>query len=114
MIVHVTNNIPNNGTTIHWHGVRQLNTVGQDGVPGVTQCPIAPNEQLTYNFQVTQYGSTWYHSHFSMQYADGLFGGLVSSSTTSASLLPGCAQEMIADTTEKKTDPERSRHSRLR
>lgn len=78
MVVHVTNNIPDNGTTIHWHGVRQLNSVGQDGVPGVTQCPIAPNEELTYNFKITQYGSTWYHSHFTLQYADGLYGGLVS------------------------------------
>lgn len=87
MIVHVTNNVPDNGTTIHWHGVRQLNTVGQDGVPGVTQCPIAPNEELTYSFQVTQYGSTWYHSHFSLQYAEGLFGGLVSNFHNSFVLL---------------------------
>lgn len=77
MIVHVTNNVPDNGTTIHWHGVRQLNTVANDGVPGVTQCPIAPGESMTYEFKVTQYGSTWYHSHFTLQYAAGLFGGLV-------------------------------------
>lgn len=28
-------------------------------------------------FHVTQYGSSWYHSHFSLQYADGLYGGLI-------------------------------------
>ena len=33
--------------------------------------------QLTYNFRVTQYGSTWYHSHFSLQYAEGLFGPMI-------------------------------------
>lgn len=76
--VHVTNNLVDNGTTIHWHGVRQLNTVAQDGVPGVTQCPLAPGEVQTYEFQVSQYGSTWYHSHMSLQYGQGLFGGLVS------------------------------------
>lgn len=77
LVIHVTNNMGYNGTSIHWHGVRQLNTVDQDGVPGVSQCPIAPGETFTYEFQVTQYGSTWYHSHFSLQYADGLFGPLI-------------------------------------
>ncbi|KAK7748709.1 hypothetical protein SLS53_000731 [Cytospora paraplurivora] len=57
--------------------MRQLNTSDQDGVPGVTQCPIAPGESLTYSFRATQYGSSWYHSHFSLQYAEGLFGPLI-------------------------------------
>jgi Multicopper oxidase len=71
----VTNNIRKfNGTTIHWHGVRQLNTFQHDGVNGVTQCPIPPGSSYTYSFKVTQYGSTWYHSHYSLQYADGLVG----------------------------------------
>ena len=29
-----------NGTSIHWHGLRQLHTNYADGVAGVTQCPI--------------------------------------------------------------------------
>ncbi|KAK3393518.1 lcc2, laccase [Podospora didyma] len=77
LVIHVTNNLPSNGTAIHWHGVRQLGSVEYDGVPGVTQCAIAPGDTLTYQFRVTQYGSTWYHSHFSLQYAEGLFGGMV-------------------------------------
>lgn len=68
LIIHVTNNLEHNGTAVHWHGIRQLNSVEYDGVPGVTQCPIAPGDTLTYKFQVTQYGSTWYHSHFTLQY----------------------------------------------
>ncbi|CAG8949270.1 hypothetical protein HYFRA_00004895 [Hymenoscyphus fraxineus] len=76
-IIHVTNNMPNNGTAIHWHGLRQLNSVEYDGVPGVTQCPIAPGDTLTYRFQATQYGSTWYHSHFTLQYGDGLLGPMI-------------------------------------
>lgn len=87
MTVHVTNKI-DNGTSIHWHGVRQLNSVAQDGVPGVTQCPIAPGQSQTYQFRVTQYGSTWYHSHFSLQYGQGLFGGLVSSFFSDGDGLP--------------------------
>ncbi len=45
-----------------------------DGVNGVTQCPIAPNDYFVYEFNVTQYGSSWYHSHYSVQYADGALG----------------------------------------
>lgn len=32
---------------------------------------------MTYKFQVTQYGTSWYHSHFSLQYGDGLYGPLI-------------------------------------
>jgi hypothetical protein len=45
-----------------------------DGVNGVTQCPIAPGDHFVYNFTATQYGSSWYHSHYSVQYADGAVG----------------------------------------
>jgi len=48
-----------------------------DGVNGVTQCPIAPGSTFTYRWEVMQYGSAWYHSHYSDQYADGLLGPLV-------------------------------------
>ncbi|KAK2625617.1 hypothetical protein QTJ16_004929 [Diplocarpon rosae] len=77
MIIHVTNNMENNGTAIHWHGIRHINSLEYDGVPGVTQCPIVPGDTLTYKFQVTQYGSAWYHSHFTTQYGDGLYGPLI-------------------------------------
>ncbi|KAK0625459.1 laccase 2 [Bombardia bombarda] len=78
LVIHVTNNMQNtNGTAIHWHGLRQQGSVEYDGVPGVTQCPIAPGQSMTYKFRVTQYGSTWYHSHFTLQYAEGLFGGMI-------------------------------------
>lgn len=72
--VHVTNKLRYNGTTIHWHGIRQNGTMEMDGVNGVTQCPIAPNDTFTYEFRALQYGSSWYHSHYSLQYADGLAG----------------------------------------
>ncbi|KAG8161366.1 hypothetical protein KVR01_009630 [Diaporthe batatas] len=75
--IHVTNNLPVNGTAIHWHGIRQLNSVAADGVPGVTQCPIAPGTSLTYSFHLTQYGTTWYHSHLSLQYGMGLLGPMI-------------------------------------
>lgn len=75
--VHVTNKSPVNGTAIHWHGLRQVGTMDADGVPGVTQCPSKPGSIQTYTFKATQYGTTWYHSHFTLQYADGLLGPII-------------------------------------
>ncbi|KAK0651136.1 multicopper oxidase-domain-containing protein [Cercophora newfieldiana] len=74
VVIHVHNKNPDRGTSIHWHGIRQLNTMHMDGVNGVTQCPIAPGSSFTYNWTAMQYGSSWYHSHYSEQYADGLVG----------------------------------------
>jgi len=75
--IHVKNNMRSNGTSVHWHGVHMRESLLADGVPGVTQCPIAPGESMVYEFRATQYGSSWYHSHFSLQYAEGLVGGIV-------------------------------------
>lgn len=77
LVVHVANNMKTNGTAVHWHGARLHHSNEWDGVPGVTQCPIAPGESLTYKFRVTQYGTSWYHSHFSLQSTEGLFGSLI-------------------------------------
>jgi FtsP/CotA-like multicopper oxidase with cupredoxin domain len=77
IIVHVTNNVPTNGTSIHWHGMRQLNNNQYDGAPGVTQCPLAPGQSMSYKFHASQYGTAMYHSHFSVQYSMGLYGPLV-------------------------------------
>ena len=41
MRIHVRNALTTNGTGIHWHGIRQNHTVQNDGVPSITQCPIA-------------------------------------------------------------------------
>ncbi|KAL8788608.1 MAG: hypothetical protein Q9195_007203 [Heterodermia aff. obscurata] len=57
--------------------MRQLGSVGMDGVPGITECPLAPGQTKTYTFKLTQYGTTWYHSHYSAQYGMGVLGGLI-------------------------------------
>ncbi|KAK0247866.1 hypothetical protein LTS09_016966 [Friedmanniomyces endolithicus] len=75
--VNVCNAIPDEGTAIHWHGLLQKQTPYMDGVPGMTQCPIAPGTCFTYRFQADLYGTTWYHSHYGSQYASGLVGPLV-------------------------------------
>jgi FtsP/CotA-like multicopper oxidase with cupredoxin domain len=61
-------------TQVHWHGIRQFESVQHDGVNGITECPIAPGDSFTYRFRALQYGSAWYHSHYSLQYGDGLLG----------------------------------------
>ncbi|OCL07332.1 laccase-like multicopper oxidase [Glonium stellatum] len=77
LVIHVTNSLTNNGTGIHWHGVRQNWTNQNDGVPSLTQCPIAPGESMTYTWKASQYGTSWYHSHFSLQAWEGVFGPIV-------------------------------------
>jgi iron transport multicopper oxidase len=44
IIVNVCNNLGNQSTTVHWHGIRQNGTNEMDGVAGVTQCPIPPGK----------------------------------------------------------------------
>ncbi|EED21065.1 multicopper oxidase, putative [Talaromyces stipitatus ATCC 10500] len=68
---------PEEGTALHWHGILQKGTPWFDGVPGVTQCPIAPGKSLEYTFKAEPYGTSWYHAHYSAQYANGIFGAMV-------------------------------------
>ncbi|OQE02710.1 hypothetical protein PENVUL_c039G03849 [Penicillium vulpinum] len=77
LVIHVTNELTDNGTAVHWHGIRQQGSNQYDGVPGVTQCPIAPGEKMTYKFRAAQYGTAWYHSHWSLQLSDGLYGPII-------------------------------------
>ena len=68
---------PMEGTSIHWHGFLQHNNSWMDGTPGLTQCPIAPGKSFTYTFKAELFGTSWYHTHYSAQYADGAFGPIV-------------------------------------
>lgn len=73
----VTNRLTTNGTSFHWHGIRQYKTNHMDGTNGVTECPLAPGKSRTYRFLCTQFGTTWYHSHYSDQYSDGVVGTMI-------------------------------------
>ncbi|CZT17606.1 related to laccase precursor [Ramularia collo-cygni] len=62
-------------TTMHWHGVYQVDHPWNDGVPGVTQFSIQPRDNYTYRWTATgQYGSYFYHGHFGPAFADGMRG----------------------------------------
>jgi FtsP/CotA-like multicopper oxidase with cupredoxin domain len=64
-------------TTVHWHGVRVPNAM--DGVPHLTQAPIAPGETFPYEFDAVDAGTFWYHPHQRSfeQVGRGLYGPLI-------------------------------------
>lgn len=64
-------------STVHWHGVRLPNAM--DGVPGLTQRPIAAGGKFEYEFEVPDAGTYWYHPHTGggEQVGRGLYGALI-------------------------------------
>ncbi|WP_299962354.1 multicopper oxidase family protein [uncultured Roseobacter sp.] len=65
------------GTAVHWHGIRLENSM--DGVPVLTQNIIDPGDTKTYSFVPPDAGTFWYHSHYISheQVARGLMGPLI-------------------------------------
>jgi FtsP/CotA-like multicopper oxidase with cupredoxin domain len=72
--VELVNQLPE-ASTIHWHGVPVPNAM--DGVPGVTQAPVAPGGTFVYEFEAQPAGSYLYHSHFGLQLDRALAGPLI-------------------------------------
>lgn len=64
-------------TTVHWHGLIVPNEM--DGPANVTQDPVPPGGSYTYEFDVAQSGTYFYHSHDhpDRQQALGLYGALL-------------------------------------
>jgi manganese oxidase len=69
--IELENRLPES-TTMHWHGLEV--PIKQDGVPYISQKPIAPGETYTYEFTVHQEGTFFYHAHSAMQEMIGLIG----------------------------------------
>ncbi len=65
------------GSSIHWHGIRNLN--GMDGVAGLTQPEVPTGGAFRYEFPLPDSGTYWYHSHAKTwsQVARGLYGPLI-------------------------------------
>jgi FtsP/CotA-like multicopper oxidase with cupredoxin domain len=65
------------GTTVHWHGVRVPNAM--DGVPVITQPLIEPQGSFTYEFVPPDAGTFLYHPHQRSyeQMGRGLAGALI-------------------------------------
>jgi len=76
IFVNFTNNTPF-PSAVHWHGVRLDNQF--DGVPGVTQDPVAPGETFRYQIYFQDAGIYWYHPHHreDIQQELGLAGNIL-------------------------------------
>ncbi|EXJ64399.1 hypothetical protein A1O7_00735 [Cladophialophora yegresii CBS 114405] len=72
----VHNELPD-ATTIHFHGIVQQGTPWSDGVPGLTQHPIAPGSSFLYKWTADASGVYFYHAHYRSQIMDGLYGAII-------------------------------------
>ena len=72
--IHVHNQLKES-TSLHWHGIYLPNQ--EDGVPYLTQMPIAPNTTHVYRFPIIQNGTHWYHSHSGFQEQIGMYGAFI-------------------------------------
>src|SRR6266446_4990780 len=59
-------------SSIHWHGLEV--PIEQDGIPWISQKPVAPGEKYVYEFSVHQEGTFFYHAHSAMQEMIGQIG----------------------------------------
>uniref|UniRef100_A0A7N2LHP3 Plastocyanin-like domain-containing protein n=1 Tax=Quercus lobata TaxID=97700 RepID=A0A7N2LHP3_QUELO len=52
------------GVTVHWHGVMQPRNSWSDGPEYITQCPIEPGSNFTYEIIFSnEEGTLWWHAH---------------------------------------------------
>lgn len=77
LVVNVVNQLGNQSTSLHWHGLYMNGSTHMDGTVSASQCAIPPGGSFTYDFKVDQPGTYWYHSHDNAQYPDGLRGPLI-------------------------------------
>ncbi|XP_073009751.1 laccase-14-like [Typha latifolia] len=63
LVVRVYNKAKHN-ITIHWHGVKQYGNPWSDGAAYITQCPIQPGRDFTYEVKFSsEEGTLWWHAH---------------------------------------------------
>ena len=97
LIINVDNQLGNQTTSLHFHGLFLEGHTHMDGPAQVTQCTIQPGGSFLYNFTVSssvlipsncllltyllpkinQPGTYWWHSHSMSSYPDGLRAPLV-------------------------------------
>ncbi|MBV8772543.1 MAG: multicopper oxidase domain-containing protein [Deltaproteobacteria bacterium] len=82
-------------TSIHWHGL--LLPASMDGVPNVSNDPIAAGRVFVYEFPIRQTGTYWYHSHWDMQEQIGLAGPFVIEEASGPGNVDHDAVVMISD-----------------
>lgn len=79
IFLHVRNQMEDEPVSFHLHGLFYPNNTFDDGASSINTCPIPPKGNYTYKIPVgeNEYGTYWYHSHWSTQYADGIYGPVI-------------------------------------
>ncbi|XP_053663075.1 uncharacterized protein LOC128712204 [Anopheles marshallii] len=77
LVVDVENRIPGESISLHWTGQSQRRTPFMDGVPMITQCPIASYTRFQYKFQADKAGTHLYHGFTGAERTQGLLGAFV-------------------------------------
>ncbi|CAF1128703.1 unnamed protein product [Adineta steineri] len=75
--VRIFNDFPTESLSVHFHGIRQVNTPESDGIGRLTQLSILPGSSFLHKFVAIDAGTFWYHSHVQSQTAMGLMGGFI-------------------------------------
>ncbi len=85
--INVSNKLPES-TTVHWHGMILPNEM--DGPAEITQKPIEPGENYSYEYTVGQHGTYFYHTHdhVDRQQSLGLYGALIIDPKDAADVIP--------------------------
>ena len=105
VVVNMINGLLTETTSLHWHGMDQMNTPWMDGAIHVSQCPVGPSETFRYYFKAAPTGTFWYHAHQITQRADGLFGGFIvrESADRRAKLSEALGEAVIIDNPGNQT-----------
>ena len=82
-------------STVHWHGIRLDNRF--DGVPDLTQDPVAPGGTFTYELKFPDAGIYWYHPHVreDIQQDLGLYGNILVRSPRPDAWSPAHREEIL-------------------
>ena len=75
--VRIFNDFTSESLSVHFHGIRQVNTPGSDGIGRLTQLSILPGSTFLHEFIAVDTGTFWYHSHVHSQTAMGLMGAFI-------------------------------------
>ncbi|OTB15071.1 putative ferroxidase [Daldinia sp. EC12] len=75
--INLNNQLGNETTGLHFHGINQISSNFMDGAVGTNQCPLPPDHAVNYRFYADSPGTYWYHSHSMGQYPDGFRGPLI-------------------------------------
>ncbi|TDW25227.1 multicopper oxidase [Rhizobium azibense] len=92
--INVRNDLPES-TTVHWHGLILPNEM--DGPAMITQKPIEPGQEFSYEYTVGQRGTYFYHTHdhVDRQQALGLYGALIIDPKNPADVIPADAEYLV-------------------